>query len=204
MPQMPKLPALPTRRPRPTAGRSGSRPAQMSPSRKVRGLTLLTALAALIVTAGLAAFSVVVWWAPLIAVAAVGTAFFWLRSGVQGETAARKAMRRRVVRDSRQTPAQAPVAQATAQEATPTAEVADWTADPELVERTTVVAQDDEGDEKPEGWSPVPVPPPTYTLKAKAERPVAMDAPGAAVETPAETTTASGEFADEQRAAYGT
>lgn len=46
----------------------------------------------------------------------------------------------------------------------------------ELHSSTTVLAASDaspadEATAGPDGWQPVPVPPPTYTLKAKAERP---------------------------------
>jgi len=212
---MSPLPTLPVRRT--AANRPSSRPVRMSPSRKVRGLTLLTTLAATIVTTVLAAVSVLLWWAPLIAVAAVGAAFVWLRAGVQSEIAARKAMRRRIVRTRtpRAAASSAPAADRSARDEQATG----WTAPEELLETTSVTADAASGAAvdgvateaptmRPDGWQPVPVPPPTYTLKAKAERPIPSD-DAAAGEAPTasgtgEPTPADGEMQDEQRAAYGT
>ena len=210
---MPPIPSLPVRR-----SKSASRgPVRMSPSRKVRGLTLLATLAATLVTAVLAAFSVLLWWVPLIAVAAAGAAFLWLRAGVQSEIAARKAMRRRVVRT--RTP-RASTAAAPADRSAAAQQGSEWTAPEELLETTSVDAAASAGGvdagtavdtpaDRPDGWQPVPVPPPTYTLKAKAERPLPSDDAAAVGEVPTasgtgESAPATGEMQDEQRAAYGT
>jgi len=185
----------------------------MSPSRKVRGLTLLASMAATLVTAGLTAFTTLLWWVPLIAVTAVAASFLWLRSGVQAEIAARKARRRRVGRPAQRTAA-APSGRAGADaDALAGGEIADWTAEPGSVEPATA-SDVDEAEQGPDGWQPVPVPPPTYTPKAKAERPLAADAatPAAATpipdapapQAPGEPTIASGGVENEQRAAYGT
>src|SRR5690606_23000752 len=84
-----ELPKVAPRR-RPTVPRPRMQSGGMSPSRKVRGLTLLASMAATLVTAGLTAFTTLLWWVPLIAVTAVAASFLWLRSGVQAEIAARK------------------------------------------------------------------------------------------------------------------
>lgn len=216
---------------RPAGSRPPARSGAPVPSRKVRGLTLLTALAATLVLGVLAAFSVVVWWVPLIAVVAVVGSFFWLRSAVQAEIRARRAARTRA-RRARSGRAVAPGARsAGARSAAPQApageehDVADPFGDHELAEDSTVLAADAvvvapsadtdaEAAGGPGGWQPVPVPPPTYTLKAKAERPspiVADDdipeapqfAEGAATDHPLSDSGGDSDATD-QRAAYGT
>lgn len=169
-------------------------PVAMSPSRKVRGLTLLGSIAATVVLAVLAAFVVVHWWAVLIGVAAVGAGFFWLRSGVQGEIAARRAARGTGARSGKRPGSRvAPRASSRADRARKAAPAAQEhevsttigrDAERELIDTGEVtVAADSDADghgdtpadsdtaAAPPGWQPVPVPPPTYTLKAKAERP---------------------------------
>lgn len=185
----------------------------MSPSRKVRGLALLGSLLATLVVGVLAAFSILLWWVPLVGVAAVGASYLWLRVGVQAEIAARRASRgrraagrparRRATRPS--APAGVDRSRASAEEHGISAAKA-GEAEPELIETASVTAQDEA---LPDGWQPVPVPPPTYTLKAKAERPTAPapvaeaapDAPPAPVAAPAATD--GGPDAG-RTAAYGT
>lgn len=190
----------------------------MSPSRKVRGLTLLGSIAATAVLAVLAAFVLVHWWAVLVGVAAVGAGFFWLRSGVQGEIAARRAARgagaaRSGKRPGSRVPPRASRAER-ARKAVPSVEeheVSTTTgrgAERELIDtgEVTVAADSDghsDGDTPadsdpaaaPHGWQPVPVPPPTYTLKAKAERPAPAaaeaDAPAHQQTTPAMTAASA-------------
>lgn len=171
------------------------------PSRKVRGLVLLGSLLGTLVVAGLAAFSVLLWWTPLIGVAAVVASFFWLRSGVQAEIRARRAARERARRRRPVPVMTAPGAVAASDE-----EVADLPVgrEFELIEEQTVVASSSEG------WSPVPVPPPTYTLKAKAEPRAArsVEAAGQFVEEPdiadLENPFAEPAASDQAPAAYGT
>lgn len=170
----------------PVSGRPAKSGAPV-PSRKVRGLALLATLSATLVLAVLAAFSVVVRWIPLIALAATIASFFWLRSAVQAEIRVRRAARARVRRSrsagARPASGAAPAPHRVAAEEH---EVATPFSGHELVEDATVIATAQAADEseavdtvpaevtaegRPDGWQPVPVPPPTYTLKAKAERP---------------------------------
>ena len=193
-----------------------------TPSRKVRGLVLLASLAATLVLGGLAAFSVVVWWAPLVALGVVVASFFWLRSAVQAEIRARRAARSRVRRTRAGARPAGTAATAVAGGAAGSAEeheVADLAVGRELIEDSMVVADagaQATGFERPDGWQPVPVPPPTYTLKAKAERPAPVvaeddvpESPGFAAPdfAPSSQRMDGGAEADEAtapRTAYGT
>jgi cytoskeletal protein RodZ len=206
-----------TRAPRP---RSTSSPVTGSPSRKVRGLSLLGSLLGALVLAGLAAFSIVPWWAPLVGVTAVGASFLWLRSGVQAEIAARRSTRgRRPAARSAREPAQPSSVSRGVDRARLGADehevpaAPSGAAEPELIETASVTAT---AEGRPDGWQPVPVPPPTYTLKAKAERPTApapspeltpetspAAAESVAAPAPAAVATA-GEPGAERAAAYGT
>lgn len=198
----------PSPRTRPARPPATKAPDRRSPSRrplgrKTRGLTLLGSLVATLVIAILAAFSILLWWVPLVGVAAVGASFFWLRSGVQAEIAVRRAPRgRRPVRR----PGTPPSAAARAKRAGVVAEDHEVPAapagapEPELIETTSVTAAHEA---RPDGWQPVPVPPPTYTLKAKAERPAAP-APEVAVEAPAPSAHSDGQPDAGRAAAYGT
>ena len=195
-----RAPSAPARR---SHGRTPS--PRMSPSRAVRGLILLASLAATLVTGVLAAFAVLLWWVPLVGVAAVVASFLWLRSGVQAEIAARRASRpaRGRVRPPAPAPAPMPRPSDQAEEhevaGSPTAPT-----EAELIETTSVTA---EAETRPDGWQPVPVPPPTYTLKAKAERPAAApEGTQVAPEAPAAAppTDAQGEQEIGRAAAYGT
>ena len=211
----------PARRPGRTA-RPQSRSAPISPSRRVRGLTLLGSLVLTVVLTALAAFAVLLPWAPLVGVAAVAGSFLWVRSGVQAEQAIRRAGRgrarqRQTVRRSRPaarstaTAAVAPAARGDRAERSAHVEASSRGAsldvagtDPELLETTEVTA---ESECRPDGWRPVPVPPPTYTLKARAERPGPASAPAEAVApaaAPATTPPAMIEAVDEQAPVSGT
>jgi hypothetical protein len=188
----------------------------MSPSRRVRGLTLLGALLATLVTAVLAPLTTLLWWVPLIGVAAVAASFLWVRAGVQAEIAARGAARttpRRRHRRPAATSGPRAAAHGDVRDNAPeTGPVRP--SDPELHETSEVTATQAAGQD---GWQPVPVPPPTYTLKARAERPepaqpaevgeVAepVEPIRAQVEPPAVAVgTDSGDGHAERRSAYGT
>ncbi|QKE82526.1 hypothetical protein [Arthrobacter sp. NEB 688] len=214
--------------------------------RRVRGLALLGALLAVVVTGPLAAFSSVSGWVPAVAGIALLAAFGWVRAGVRAEQAARSAQRRRSADEARRRATAAPAtaarrrpaaarpaaasrpaapsvddagtrrsraaadesrtehedtevaATAVAAGSTVTADAAVETApvvqappaapapEPEpVIEYVHLVDEDD----IPLTWEPVPVPRPTYTMKAKAERPAvapAATAPEAApVQAPA-------------------
>ena len=60
-------------------------------SRRVRGLVLLAQLAVFLVVSAMAVLGFVVWWAPLLAVVAIGCAVVWVREGVRTERSARSA-----------------------------------------------------------------------------------------------------------------
>lgn len=75
--------------PRPVASRPASR-ATARPSRKVRGVLLLTALALVPVTVVLAVLAIGSWWFVAAAVGASTSAFLWLRMAVQAQLRARR------------------------------------------------------------------------------------------------------------------
>lgn len=218
---------------RPGSGRPGSgRPGKSGapvPSRKVRGLTLVASLLTTLVLAGLAAFSVVLWWVPLVGLAVTVGSFFWLRSAVQAEIKARRAARARIRRSraggARPSSGAVPPHSAADDEH----EVAGPDTGHELAEDSTVIATAEAGVQseateatvsttaeaapteaeagRPDGWQPVPVPPPTYTLKAKAERPTPVFAEDDDIpEAPQfeSAPTSDSDAGSDRRAAYGT
>ncbi|MFN2320935.1 MAG: hypothetical protein ABR500_14815 [Dermatophilaceae bacterium] len=202
-------------RPKRSRPRPATSPVTSSPSRKVRGLALLGSFVVTLVIAALAAFSLLLWWVPLIGVAVVGASFLWLRSSVQAEIAARRGSRgRKPARRSVQRPArrsaQGPSAPAAAERTgAPAQEHAAISssvdaAEPELIE--AIIAAEDSvsaaDEQRTDAWKPVPVPPPTYTLKAKAERP-AVPAPAVTGEDPSASVVTQAQDAD-RTAAYGT
>jgi hypothetical protein len=181
--------------PRPAGGPAPSVPARrrVRPSRRARGLLLLAALAELLVITPLVAFSLLPLWALAPAVLAVGWALLFVRAGVRAEEALRRADRRRRA-DLERRRATAPVtpraattarpARATASapvvaapEAEPVVEAAVEAPEPAVAEVVVPEVADDvmvpivDEDDIPLTWDPVPVPRPTYTMKAKAERP---------------------------------
>jgi hypothetical protein len=211
------------------------------PSRRVRGLLLLAAVAELLVIAPLVAASMLPLWALAPALLAVGWAVLFARSGVRAEQAMRSANRRRQADLARRRTAapvaprrtSAPAASRTASaaasaEAAEVAEVDETQGAGDLVTLTEpalvgsdssvvepVAAQlaepdapaDDvmvpivDEDDIPLTWDPVPVPRPTYTMKAKAERPEV--APAAVTPDPAPVVreSESDESYDERRVA---
>ncbi|HWS58603.1 MAG TPA: hypothetical protein VN257_08695 [Actinotalea sp.] len=188
---------------------------QVRPSRRVRGITVLAAAAALLVSVPLALLAVVPGWVPGVAALLLGAALAWVRAGVRAQASLTRAHRRRqaelarlrasapvtapVVRrgraaaDSRtgatasarsvvataSVPVAAPVAPVAPEVAvvTPSAPFVDLAADlaAEAAPVASVPADDvmvpilDE-DDMPLTWDPVPVPRPTYTMKAMAPR----------------------------------
>ena len=125
--------------------------------RRVRGLLFLAALVAVPVTFGLAVANILKWLSVGIAVAALVGSVVWLRVSAIQEQKARQAQR---LQKRRLEEARGRVA-ATAR---PTRAVAGQaTVDPA---HTRAPAE-----ETPGAWKPVPVPPPTYTLKDPAYRP---------------------------------
>ena len=211
-------------------------PRRVRPSRRVRGLLLLGALAELLVIVPLVALSLLPLWALAPAVLAVVWAFLFVRSGVRAErrVAVRVQARRQsdLARRRASAPAEAP---ATARPARPAAsadtaaaavegdesvEVAtlaepDVAAEPEPTVVDPVAAEvaevvevaDDvmvpivDEDDIPLTWDPVPVPRPTYTMKAKAQR--AEVAPAAVTPDPAPVVRESDESQYDERRVAG-
>ena len=230
---------------RAAAAATGGR--RVHPSRRVRGLLLLAALAELLLIVPLVGFGRLPLWALAPAVLAVLWAFLFVRSGVRAEQALVQAHRRRQAdlarrrtgapatpraAGVRRSPAPAasarPAAEATV--ATETAdvevaqsvEVADGAtlAEPALVGTDSPVVEPvaaevaapteqaydvmvpivDE-DDIPLTWDPVPVPRPTYTMKAKAERPEV--APAAVTPDPVPAARESDESDYDERRVAG-
>ena len=143
-------------------------------ARRLRGLSLLTSLSLAVVISVLAAFSVLPGWSGPVAVAVLVADFAWLRHAAVAASADRRA--KMLGRGSVAAPAGSAARAATRYSdhiapavATPVFEAG---ADVEVAEAAACPAVFD-----PSAWAPVPVPPPTYTLKAKAETPVRFAAP---------------------------
>ncbi|MFL6152361.1 MAG: hypothetical protein ACJ72B_08265 [Ornithinibacter sp.] len=215
-------PSQPRPERRPAAASTGGR--RVRPSRRVRGLLLLGALAEMVLIVALVAFSLLPLWTLAPALLAVGAAFLFVRSGVRAERALVQAHRRRQTDLARRratapvtprapgvrrSPAPAASARPAVTEATEVTGVVTPTpadavaadeatlAEPALVGTDSpvvepVAAQADapaaqadapaaqaydvmvpivDDDDIPLTWDPVPVPRPTYTMKAKAQRP---------------------------------
>ena len=230
-------PAGPVRRP----AAAGAARRRVRPSRRVRGLLLLAAVAELLVIAPLVDASMLPVWALAPALLAVAWAGLFARAGVRAEQAIMRASRRRQGDLARRRTA-APVAPrhstGPAPSARPAAGHVEATevsgaevavdvvtlTEPALVGADSPVAEPvaaraaepvaaaepaaevmvpivDE-DDIPLTWDPVPVPRPTYTMKAKAERPEV--APAEVTPDPAPVVRESGESSyDERRVAGG-
>lgn len=141
-------------------------------ARRLRGLTLLVSLCLVVIVAPLAAVSLVPAWSVPASLAALTADFVWLRRCAVAERSARRASAsaRSARAAVRRTATPAPSA------ARPTGQRAATLSASELIAATAVGAATAElGTSSREadlsGWAPVPFPPPTYTLKAKAERP---------------------------------
>lgn len=171
----------------------------MQPSRATRGIVLLVGALTTPVFALLGLVGVLVGWAFLVPLAMALGGFLWLRQGVQQEIAARRATRaarpiRRtsdlvVTEAAPSTEAARPAVRgsdlvadevALADEVAPTTPSADHGSDlsvdevaaaepPAAPAAASAVPEVDE-DDLPLTWDPVPVPRPTYTMKAKVER----------------------------------
>lgn len=163
-------------------------------ARRLRGLSLLASLSLALVVLPLSALSLLPWWSVLVVVATVVVDLAWLRRVALSERAARRA------------PAQAhgaaadPADQAASDvsyfedesQPQPQSEYEQPQSESESESAAPVpapMAEIAEPIESPAqaslpGWAPVPVPPPTYTLKAKAADPVhvpvVVTEPGAA------------------------
>lgn len=212
----------------------GKRGSGARASRQIRGLTFLALVAATVILVALAAAGILLWIAPTVAAAAMLGSFLWLRAGVQAEIRARRASRRTRPAGARQAGArQAGVRRAgarqgvhpsaaagasrggrTAGSATEVGEeydAADLGGAGELRSSTTVLAESDGSaseqaapQDGPDGWKPVPVPPPTYTLKAKAERPAPVYDNDVAAHNPADHDLAHHDVAAESESVVST
>jgi len=139
-------------------------------ARRVRGLSLLASLLLVLVVSALTAISVLPWWGALVAVATLMADVAWLRRVAVSQRATRRTngqARGSATSTAGQRAGQptyfedesAPLFESESEPAVPAAaEVADPIQSPVPVD--------------PASWAPVPVPPPTYMLKAKAADPV--------------------------------
>lgn len=174
-------------------------------SRRMRGIAFLVSMALLLFALIAAPLGMLAWWSPIISLVLVGVVFAWLRSEAVAEQRNRQAERapssaaRPAVRREPTGP-QLGATPAAAHERVP------------MPPRETVfdnAAPVDSPQAKPApaaeqvegGWSPVPVPPPTYTMKARAEQrtdaPAERPAPAAEDQTPVEDLPFDGLALDE-------
>lgn len=162
-------------------------------ARRFRGLSLLASLSLAVVVSVLAAFSVLLWWSIPVAFAVLVADLAWLRRAATAAGAAGRAQT--TARRSAATPA----GSASRSGTHPAARYSTH-ADPVVVapvvgaaQALTEVADPAEApvEVDPSGWAPVPVPPPTYTLKAKAERPVRVP-PAVTEPAPAQVSSFDG------------
>lgn len=158
---------------------------------KVRAWALVTAVVLFVLTVVLTPLGFTPWWSPLLALAALAGVVAWLRSRVvrsahAASTARPQAPARRVER--------APAAPA-ARTAAAAPEVPVYDVDASTTEATEADVEQETPAESPAPgtWAPVAVPPPTYTLKARADRP--EPEPAATVE-PAEAPSPAAKYAD--------
>ncbi|MEO8517684.1 MAG: hypothetical protein ABI438_00785 [Dermatophilaceae bacterium] len=149
-------------------------------ARRLRGLTLLASLCLVVITVPLALLSLVPVWGVPAALAALTADFAWLRRCAVAERSTRRAAAsaRAARAGVRRTATPAPRA------AHPSGQAAATLPPSELVATafvgSRVAAAELATSPAPadlSGWAPVPVPPPTYTLKAKAERPATVAPP---------------------------
>ncbi|WP_156822704.1 hypothetical protein [Demetria terragena] len=144
--------------------------AAMTPAR-IRAGALITAAVIFVATVVLTPLSVVPWWSPLLGLVLLAGVVGWLRSrvirGARDQRAARTGAARPKARAS-QPRADAPAARSTPAQDTPL-----YDADAPVVEAPAALAAQEAPVEAPGPgtWAPVAVPPPTYTLKARADRP---------------------------------
>ena len=139
-------------------------------ARRLRGLSLLTSLSVAVVVPVLAAFSVLPGWSCPVAVDVLVADFAWLRHAAVAGTAARRA-RGQAGRSA------AASAGSASRSATLSSDHAGTVVATPVVEVEVAGLTESAAEIDPSGWAPVPVPPPTYTLKAKAEPPVRFAPP---------------------------
>ncbi len=151
--------------------------------RRVRGLLFLAAVLAVPATITLSFMHILKWLSVILAGAAVVLVLVWLRFAAIRERKARRARRaelRRLERlraagtvrsaeESGVPPNVAPAKRSVAQPSGPAVQAS--TPTPEPVVPVVPVVPVAVADLDPGAWQPVPVPPPTYTLKEPAHRP---------------------------------
>lgn len=158
-------------------------PAHVSP-RRVRGLSLLTSGSLAIFVSLLVAFAILPWWSFLAVVAMLVADLAWLRKVAVSERLARRLLVK--ARESAARPARGAAHRLDYFESACESESPfDFRSEPvrEVSVDVSVGIQEpneewnqepsqDRDPVDPSSWAPIPVPPPTYTLKAKAADPV--------------------------------
>jgi hypothetical protein len=195
-------------------------PGRPRPGRPVRAGALLLAAVATAALGGLVALSVVPGWAPAAGVGVMLGTFVWTRAAVRAERALARAARRGRAPDrpGRPAPARARAEAARSAAETPGDGAARTPAagevyDGERVQDETRVGDEVEvevelvhlvdEDDIPLTWEPVPVPRPTYTMKARAERAEVTPAPTAPERDPMVTDHLGGRFDEDVRRVAG-
>lgn len=159
-------------------------------ARRLRGLSLLGSLLIALAVAPLAAFSVLPWWSVPVMVAVLMADLAWLRHAAVSQLAHSRAAERlrgsaagragaaagadAAENSSRSQPRPGPESRSEVyREAESEAEAE---SEPVAEAPVAAVAEQTEAPAEvdPHGWAPVPVPPPTYTLKAMAPEPVVV------------------------------
>lgn len=158
---------------------------------KVRAFVLVAAVFVFVLTVVLTPLRVTPWWSPLLALVALGGVVAWLRSRVV--RAAHTAPSARPQTTARPVDQARPAAPAQTGSAS---EVPVYDVDARPGTETAEPVSPDEAPAEapaPGTWAPVAVPPPTYTLKARADRP--EPEPAATVE-PVEAPSPATKYAD--------
>ncbi len=198
-PVEPERPAAPVR-----VGSNAIRILASLNSRRVRGIALLVSLALLLFAVVAAPFGMLAWWSPIVSLLLVAVVFTWLRREAVAEQRTQQPEQERAPRAGAPAPRQhAPQvsgpqlgsAQSAARVPLPPREtVFDHARPAEVpVSKPAPAAEHVEG-----GWSPVPVPPPTYTMKERADRPAPEPVSPAADETPVADLPFDGLALDEE------
>jgi len=163
------------------------------PKRLLHGLSLFASLSLVLVISPLAAFSVLPWWSVLVTVAVLMCDIAWLRHGVVSERATGRTLE--PARGSAGHPVR-PAAGSCAESGSPSESELEpeyeLPSEPlvelepghsvEVLVPDAAESVESPAEADPSGWAPIPVPPPTYTLKARAPEPVTVPAEVAAPE----------------------
>jgi len=171
-------------------------------ARRLRGLSLLASLSLVVVVVLLTAFSVLTWWAVPVVVAVLAADIVWLRYRALSERAFRQASPSGRDADMSWRGSDADPVRSDLWGSAEFESELDPGPEPDpepVVEAPIARAADAAGppglpaEVDPSGWAPVPVPPPTYTLKAQAVPPAFDTVPGPVGESaPAQSTSLDG------------